>query len=200
MHPLVERAQPPVSSDEHPVGQGLPGESDPEPFELLLLLAVERQTLHELLGHYVGDGRGRSQAPRNHGRRHRRRDDGSSDLLSLTVPAAIDVANMLDHFRLSRDDLKFLPNFRTHLVQWATASRADLVGLRETVLNGLHRKVFEHGFTMAAGLATAIRVDRLQRRFRRSWAGCFDLGFVEDQWLLFCRGTFTGSPKLAVPR
>jgi hypothetical protein len=80
------------------------------------------------------------------------------------MAAGIYVTHMLDDFRLSRDDLKFLPDLGAHFVQRIAATRTDLLFGGQTVFYDLNRQVLRLDRTMPLLLLAAI-VDFLDGRF-----------------------------------
>jgi hypothetical protein len=82
----TKQRQPPVRAVDHPVRQRLPRDRKPLTGKLLLL-PVQRLTVHIFLRHHIRHAGGRGQTTRVHGPRHRRGHDRGADLLALVAAA-----------------------------------------------------------------------------------------------------------------
>ena len=125
---------------------------------------------------------------------------GTRYLVLVAVAAAIDVADVPFQLDLSRNDLDLLPGLGAHFVHPTAASLADLLVLRQFILDDLDRQVLGHLLPPAHGLGLSsvgdrLRLDNFRRRIQRRF------GLVEDQLgLRKSRGILARRAELPMPR
>lgn len=188
---VKHRAEPPIGSENDPVGQRLPRQIQPFPRKLLLL-SIQRHPLDVFLAHDKRHHGGRCEAAWKCRTWHPGFHHGGLDFIFLARPTAVDVLHMLHNDRLRWNVFEFAARLTAHLVHEMTATRAGPFFLGQTVFDTLHRQILQHAFPLAGLFLAPLIGDGFNRWFLCVRL-CLCLWFVKQiQLQLVLVRTFTG--------